>query len=100
MDLTGLAELIESYRSSHDRRLPSSLQDALDDDELRRRHYRGDSSIPLDPWEHEYSYFARDDGTFDLVCFGADGRRGGVGDDADIVWMPALSARLAQERVR
>jgi general secretion pathway protein G len=39
-----------------------------------------------DPWGHAYQYvYPGLHGTFDLVCFGADGREGGRGADVDIV---------------
>jgi general secretion pathway protein G len=43
------------------------------------------SQIPKDPWGHAYIYIhpgEHDD--FDLVSFGADGKEGGEGFDADI----------------
>ena len=44
-------------------------------------------AVPLDPWGREYVY--RSPGTasgqgFDLLSFGADGREGGTGEDADV----------------
>jgi general secretion pathway protein G len=42
----------------------------------------------LDPWGNEYLYISEGQvniGSFDLVCFGADGQEGGEGDNADIV---------------
>ena len=41
----------------------------------------------LDPWENSYIYVAEGEinpGSFDLVCYGADGQEGGEGDDEDI----------------
>ena len=45
-------------------------------------------ATPLDPWGRAYEY--RSPGTasgggFDLLSYGADGREGGTGEDADIV---------------
>lgn len=38
-----------------------------------------------DPWGHPYEYvYPGVHGTFDVVCYGADGREGGTGADADI----------------
>ncbi|MEW6252158.1 MAG: type II secretion system major pseudopilin GspG [Planctomycetota bacterium] len=38
-----------------------------------------------DPWGHPYQYVCPGlHGSFDLVCYGADGREGGTGADADI----------------
>ena len=42
----------------------------------------GDSK---DPWGHEYEYvYPGLHGTFDLVCYGADGAEGGSGADSDL----------------
>jgi len=43
--------------------------------------------IPLDPWGHAYDYkFPGDHGDEpDIICYGADGRPGGEGINADIV---------------
>ena len=41
--------------------------------------------IGTDPWGGEYQYeFPGVDGPFDVICFGADGREGGEGSDADM----------------
>ena len=39
--------------------------------------------VPLDPWNNEFVYDA-DGRDFTLLSYGADGERGGEGDDADI----------------
>ena len=39
--------------------------------------------VPLDPWNNEFVYDA-DGREFTLLSYGADGERGGEGDDADI----------------
>ncbi|MBI2816743.1 MAG: type II secretion system major pseudopilin GspG [Acidobacteria bacterium] len=43
--------------------------------------------IPLDPWGHLYVYkYPGDHGDEpDIVSYGADGRQGGEGDDADVL---------------
>jgi general secretion pathway protein G len=41
----------------------------------------------LDPWGNSYVYVQEGEynpGSFDLICFGADGAEGGEGEDADI----------------
>jgi general secretion pathway protein G len=38
-----------------------------------------------DPWGHTIHYHVLQDGTFSLTSFGADGKPGGTGQDADIV---------------
>ena len=42
--------------------------------------------LPKDPWGADYQYRRNSahDGQFDVFSFGADGREGGEGDDADI----------------
>lgn len=40
-------------------------------------------AVPLDPWGNEYVYEATAR-QFTLISYGADGERGGEGDDADI----------------
>lgn len=42
--------------------------------------------LPKDPWGADYQYrrASTHDGQFDVFSFGADGREGGEGDDADI----------------
>ena len=42
--------------------------------------------LPKDPWGNEYRYAApgRDGRAFDIYSYGADGREGGEGQDADI----------------
>ena len=41
--------------------------------------------LPKDPWGHDYQYAAPGEhGAFDIYSFGADGRKGGEGKDADI----------------
>lgn len=41
--------------------------------------------VPLDPWGNEYQYISPGaNGHYDLYSFGADGRDGGEGYDADI----------------
>ena len=42
-------------------------------------------AVAPDPWGHPYRYVALNDGAgYDLSSYGADGREGGEGDDADI----------------
>jgi len=42
-------------------------------------------NVPLDPWDSPYVYkIPGDNGDFDLMSFGKDGRSGGTGQAADI----------------
>lgn len=45
-------------------------------------------AVPKDPWGHDYVYVAPgrvNPSSYDLVSYGADGRAGGEGENADIV---------------
>ncbi len=43
------------------------------------------SKIPADPWKNEYQYVCPGEhGDYDLWSYGADGREGGEGFDADV----------------
>lgn len=49
--------------------------------------YLSGTEVPMDPWGNPYVYRTSDDETapaFEIVSFGADGREGGTGADADI----------------
>lgn len=51
----------------------------------REGGYLEQKTIPLDPWDNPYLYISPGVyGDFDLLCYGADGREGGEGKDADI----------------
>ncbi len=47
--------------------------------------------LPLDPWGHPYAYRAPGrSGGYEIVSYGADGREGGEGENADITsWQAA-----------
>lgn len=55
------------------------------------RNWRGPylrKPLPLDPWSNPYRYTSpgvSQPGSYDLVCYGRDGREGGEGEDEDIV---------------
>ncbi len=62
-------------------------------DEKIRSRWRGpylDEEVPLDPWGNPYQYSLPGSGgqPFALYSFGADGKRGGEGYDADIGYLP------------
>ena len=51
----------------------------------REGGYLEQKRIPLDPWGNPYLYIAPGiHGDFDIMSYGADGREGGEGKDADI----------------
>lgn len=55
--------------------------------------YLSQTVLPKDPWGNEYVYLkpGRDDLPFEIISYGADGKEGGQGEDADI-----SSAKLAE----
>lgn len=51
-----------------------------------RGPYLQDGKLPKDPWDNDYIYKAPGDAgrKFDITSYGADGRAGGDGENADI----------------
>jgi len=72
-------------------RYPENLQELLEkpaDDEEDAWHgpYVGNREL-LDPWQNEYIYEypgTNRPESFDIASFGADGKEGGEGEDADV----------------
>jgi general secretion pathway protein G len=51
----------------------------------REGGYLEHNKIPLDPWSNPYIYISPGlNGEFDIMSYGADGKEGGTGKDADI----------------
>jgi len=51
----------------------------------RESGYLEQKKIPLDPWGNPYIYISPGlHGEYDIICYGADGKEGGEGIDADI----------------
>ena len=43
------------------------------------------TQAPIDPWGNPYQYnYPGQNGTYDVICYGADGREGGEGAEKDI----------------
>ncbi len=42
--------------------------------------------LPKDSWHHPFQYIKKEDGSFELISFGADGKEGGSGESADITY--------------
>lgn len=62
-------------------------------DERAKARWRGpylDEPVPLDPWDNPYQYSipGREGMPFALYSLGANGERGGEGNDADIGFLP------------
>jgi general secretion pathway protein G len=84
-----LSSALDRYRLDTGR-LPSTdqgLKALVQDPGVRGWHgpYL-DNDVPLDPWSHPYVYSApgKTGRDYDLMSYGADGKPGGTGEDADI----------------
>ena len=79
-DISTLEQGLEMYRLNNMRYPESSagLQALVTEGYVKR--------LPNDPWGNPYVYAAPggDGRAFDIVSYGADGRSGGEGQDADI----------------
>jgi len=82
--ISSLETALDSYRLDMNR-YPDSLAELMENESgsaswngpyLRRE-------VPMDPWGNDYVYQS-DGRSFTLLSYGADGARGGEGDDADI----------------
>ena len=53
-----------------------------------------DGEVPIDPWGHPYQYSAQPSGNqpYTLYSWGADGKPGGEGQDADLGHLPIGTA--------
>ena len=85
--LRSLAGMLEKYRATCGG-YPTTEQglDALTRAPCKKVNARpllADERVPLDPWGHHYLY-SSDGKTFEITCFGRDGKEGGEGPDADI----------------
>ncbi len=70
-----------------------ALMIATPNDPVLRARWRGpylEAALPMDPWGRPYQYapVGRDPNPITLFSFGADGRRGGEGLDADVGLLP------------
>ena len=91
-DISVLEQSIEGYRldnvafPTHEQGLQALVTPPAG--MIRPDRYREGGYIrrlPQDPWGNPYQYAVPGEkGRFDIYSFGADGRKGGEGDDADI----------------
>ena len=70
-----------------------SMLNAPPADEKLRARWRGpylDEALPLDPWGNPYQYSVpgANSQPFALYSLGADGKRGGESNDADVGYLP------------
>ena len=82
--ISSLGSALDAYRLDLGQ-YPDSLEGLVRNNSNRSTwngpYLRGD--VPVDPWGNEYVYEASGR-TFTLMSYGADGRPGGEGNDADI----------------
>ena len=69
---------------------PELLNTAPGDERLARRWHGPylSEDVPLDPWGTSYVYAPATDSTITLYSFGADGKAGGEGNNADVGFLP------------
>lgn len=86
LDIKQISEGLELWRLDHDR-YPTAQEGLEVLAERTEKHPDGImSEIPLDPWGNEYQYkIPGTYGSYDLICYGRDGKEGGEGWDVDIV---------------
>ena len=82
--ISALEAALDTYRLDVGQ-YPDSLEGLVENDSGRAA-WNGPylrREVPLDPWDNDYFYDS-DGCSFMLVSYGADGERGGEGDEADI----------------
>ena len=84
IEISGLESTLQQYRLDLGE-YPETLEGLTSNDSGRAAwngpYIRGE--VPRDPWGNDYVYDS-DGRDFTLISHGADGQRGGDGDDADI----------------
>ena len=83
-EISTLSAALDMYRLDVGE-YPDSLEGLMNNDS-GRASWNGPylrREVPTDPWDNEYVY-QLDGREFTLFSYGADGQRGGEGDDADI----------------
>jgi general secretion pathway protein G len=89
LQIKSLGEALEMYKLDN-RVYPTtdqSLKALVEKPETAANWQEGGylKSVPKDPWGNDYVYLSPGvKGGFDLMSYGADGKKGGTGDDADI----------------
>jgi len=86
-DLVAIVEGLDHFANNNRGKYPSSLQPLVMPDTNGNAYLEGfNGKIPKDSWKREYQYQAPtpDHPRPRVWSLGADGKRGGTGDDADI----------------
>ena len=84
VDLLAIEMAIDLFKMENNGKLPANLAVLVAPDANGQTYIKGATSVPLDPWGHEYFYIAQPNGAYDLGTYGADGHPGGDGANADI----------------
>jgi len=50
-----------------------------------KESFLDEGSLPVDPWKHNYIYLF-EEGSFELISLGADGKEGGEDESSDITY--------------
>jgi len=86
MDITRICEALDSYYALHSA-YPSNeegLQALVTASEGMPEPLL--KKLPIDPWGQPYEYLQPGrEQPYEVICYGADGREGGEGADADLV---------------
>ncbi len=87
IDMIEILHSLDEYAINNNGAYPSTLQPLVTPDTNGNAYLEGyNGKIPKDPWKHEYHYevptsaYPRPH----IWSYGADGKRGGSSDDADI----------------
>jgi general secretion pathway protein G len=96
VDIVSIVAALEEYATNNKGAYPTSLQPLVTPDVNGHAYLEGyNGKLPRDPWKREYLYETPTPAHLKphVWSFGADGKRGGSGDDADID-----SDKLREER--
>jgi general secretion pathway protein G len=85
LDIGALMSAVDTYAVNNGGAFPETLEVLIVPDENGATYLKDQRQLPMDPWKHAYEYFPPKEGTdFRIVSYGADGKPGGEGSDADI----------------
>ncbi len=86
-DIVAIIHALDEYAINNNGAYPSTLQVLAIPDSNGNSYLEGyNGKIPVDPWKHEYHFEVPTPAhpRPHVWSYGADGKRGGTGDDADI----------------
>jgi len=85
VDIVKIESALENYAINNSMRYPDTLEVLVTPDVNGETYLRA-TALPKDPWGNDYLYEPPEQGQPQprILCLGADGREGGVGEDADL----------------